>query len=164
MRKRLILIISVFLCFLKVFASEEVPPQPLFLEAEELVEDQNADEEQQTAEENKQTKEERTLTQMLFAYSLVTSSDEELKRHAESYGITSNYKDGLLKRYGITESEDEIKAYFEKTDCSGNGRMARNLVEKAILHQAGRIVKENGNLQELRISDFELGDDYGKCN
>ena len=116
MRKRLILIISVFLCFLKVFASEEVPPQPLFLEAEELVEDQNADEEQQTAEENKQTKEERTLTQMLFAYSLVTSSDEELKRHAESYGITSNYKDGLLKRYGITESEDEIKAYFEKKD------------------------------------------------
>lgn len=114
MRKRLILIISVFLCFLKVFASEEVPPQPLFLEAEELVSSQNADEEKQTAEENKQTKEERTLTQMLFAYSLVTSTDEELKRHAESYGITSAYKEGLLKHYGITESEDEIKAYFEK--------------------------------------------------
>ena len=69
------------------------------------------------------------------------------------------------KDYYLHEECDEVlKGYFEKTDCSGNGRMARNLVEKAILHQAGRIVKENGNLQELRISDFELGDDYGKCN
>ena len=69
------------------------------------------------------------------------------------------------KDYYLHEECDEVlKAYFEKTDCSGNGRMARNLVEKAILHQAGRIVKENGNLQELRISDFELGDVYGKCN
>ena len=52
-------------------------------------------------------------------------------------------------------TDTHIKAYFEKTDCSGNGRMARNLVEKAILHQAGRIVKENGNLQELRIQVLE---------
>ncbi|MGM9947099.1 AAA family ATPase [Floccifex sp.] len=55
------------------------------------------------------------------------------------------------------ECDEILLNYFSKTDCSGNGRFARNLVEKAIRQQANRIVKENPeNLMELRGIDFVL--------
>ena len=41
---------------------------------------------------------------------------------------------------------------------SGNGRMARNLIEAAMINQAKRLVVEkiNAPLNELKICDFDL--------
>lgn len=72
---------------------------------------------------------------------------------------------------GIAKSNDYIIApecaeplinYFEKKNSkgkndSGNGRLARNTVEKAIVNQSKRILQENsGDYQTLLLVDFEL--------
>lgn len=55
------------------------------------------------------------------------------------------------------ECDEILMNYFSQVDCSGNGRFARNLVEKAIRKQASRIVNDNPeNLMELRSCDLDL--------
>jgi hypothetical protein len=54
--------------------------------------------------------------------------------------------------------------YFDKVQkddskISGNGRLARNKVEEAILQQSRRVVKEvDAKLDELCLKDFVLDD------
>lgn len=67
------------------------------------------------------------------------------------------------KDYVITEACDKpLLAYFDAiqkdtSKISGNGRLARNKVEEAILNQARRVMHDpDANLQELQIVDFRL--------
>lgn len=52
------------------------------------------------------------IQDLLFAYSIFTATQDELKTQAEAYGITSNYKSELLKLYGITLSEEKVLDFF----------------------------------------------------
>lgn len=60
------------------------------------------------------------------------------------------------------ECVEPLLVYFarkqaENSRASGNGRMVRNLMEEAILNQSRRIIAEKcGDLEELRLMDFEL--------
>lgn len=55
----------------------------------------------------------------------------------------------LLVYFGRKQLEDGV--------TNGNGRMARNLMESAILNQAKRIIAEKtDNLEELKLMDFDL--------
>ncbi|MBQ0066534.1 MAG: AAA family ATPase [Firmicutes bacterium] len=67
------------------------------------------------------------------------------------------------KDYYISdECLEPLKEYFDQiqmddSKMSGNGRLARNKVEEAIRNQSSRLVEEeNPNLQELKLSDFQL--------
>lgn len=69
------------------------------------------------------------------------------------------------KEYTILpECDEPLLAYFDKVQkddskISGNGRLARNKVEEAILQQSRRVVKEvDANLDELCLKDFVLDD------
>lgn len=75
------------------------------------------------------------------------------------------YINAKSKDYFINdECKEALYAYFDKiqkdnSKMSGNGRMARNKVEEAILNQASRILKDpSQNLQELKLEDFKLDD------
>lgn len=58
------------------------------------------------------------------------------------------------------EAKDKLKVYFDKVQAAeaseaGNGRLARNTIEEAILAQSGRIVNEdNPDLSLLKAEDF----------
>lgn len=68
---------------------------------------------------------------------------------SKDYIINEECKQPLLEYF------DKIQKDSSKT--SGNGRLARNKVEEAILKQSSRLIKEeNPNLQELILSDFQL--------
>ncbi len=60
------------------------------------------------------------------------------------------------------ECDEALIAYFDKKQkesagVSGNGRMARNLIEKAIINQSKRIIAEKtDNLELLKLCDFDL--------
>lgn len=67
------------------------------------------------------------------------------------------------KQYYINEEADEaLIAYFDKVQSddsarSGNGRLARNVVEKAIINQSNRLVDDiDGVINELKLIDFDL--------
>ena len=67
------------------------------------------------------------------------------------------------KEYVIAEEADsplrEYFAYKQLTNAreSGNGRMARNIVEDAILKQSMRLLKdEEARMDELKLEDFDL--------
>ncbi|MCF0111578.1 MAG: AAA family ATPase [Erysipelotrichaceae bacterium] len=69
------------------------------------------------------------------------------------------------KDYVITEECDApLLAFFDKiqkddSKISGNGRLARNKVEEAMLNQATRLLKNpDANMQELTMEDFNLDD------
>ena len=69
------------------------------------------------------------------------------------------------KEYTILpECDDALLMYFDKiqkddTKISGNGRLARNKVEEAILQQSFRIMKQpDAKLDELQLEDFKLDD------
>ena len=69
------------------------------------------------------------------------------------------------KEYTILpECDEPLLAYFDKVQkddskISGNGRLARNKVEEAILQQSRRVVKEvDAKLDELCLKDFVLDD------
>jgi len=57
---------------------------------------------------------------------------------------------------------EPLITYFETKNVkgkndSGNGRLARNTVEKAIINQSNRIIHENdGDFQTLKLIDFEI--------
>lgn len=58
------------------------------------------------------------------------------------------------------EAKDKLEVYFDKVQAAeaseaGNGRLARNTIEEAILAQSGRIVNEdNPDLSLLKAEDF----------
>lgn len=60
------------------------------------------------------------------------------------------------------ETKDKLKVYFDKVQAAeaseaGNGRLARNTIEEAILAQSGRIVNEdNPDLSLLKAEDFKV--------
>ena len=67
------------------------------------------------------------------------------------------------KGYEISEEADEsLLDYFNKVQSinaaeAGNGRLARNTVEEAVLKQANRLVNDpEASLTELRKEDFDL--------
>ena len=67
------------------------------------------------------------------------------------------------KGYEIAEDAfADLEAYFTKVQSinameAGNGRLARNVVEDAILHQASRIMKDaNAKMTLLLLEDFDL--------
>ena len=73
------------------------------------------------------------------------------------------------KGYTIDEGCDSaLLAYFNavqalRPDTAGNGRLARNKVEEAILNQSRRLaVEPNGDLSALLSGDFELNDIAGE--
>ncbi len=67
------------------------------------------------------------------------------------------------KAYSIDDTmEEKLTAFFNEMQADnpkmhGNGRMARNIVETAILKQSQRLIKENSdNYEQLLEVDFEL--------
>lgn len=67
------------------------------------------------------------------------------------------------KGYVIEESAlPKLEAYFDEVQSinaaeAGNGRLARNVVEDAILKQSGRVVKDpQARIDELKLEDFDL--------
>lgn len=67
------------------------------------------------------------------------------------------------KGYAIAaDAEKPLQQYFDEVQSinaaeAGNGRLARNVVEDAILKQSGRIVSHPGEkMDELRLEDFDL--------
>lgn len=67
------------------------------------------------------------------------------------------------KGYVIAEEAKEaLRAFFDRRQAensaeAGNGRLARNTIEEAILHQSSRIVnEENPDMSLLKKEDFDL--------
>ena len=64
----------------------------------------------------------------------------------------------------LSECDEALLSYFDKiqkdsSKISGNGRLARNKVEEAILQQSRRLMKDlDAKLDELRLEDFVLDD------
>ena len=56
------------------------------------------------------------ISEMLFAYSILNATDSEIQAQAKAHGITSDYKNALLKLYGITASNEMVNAYFEGSE------------------------------------------------
>ena len=68
---------------------------------------------------------------------------------SRQYVIHPDCDESLLKYY------DQVQK--TQAQVAGNGRLARNLVEAAILKQSGRCLEdESAALDELRVEDFEL--------
>ncbi|MDO4466613.1 MAG: AAA family ATPase [Bacillota bacterium] len=68
---------------------------------------------------------------------------------SKDYYISEECKQPLFEYYE--------KIQNDKNKMSGNGRLARNKVEEAILKQSSRLIhEENPNLQELLLCDFQL--------
>lgn len=79
----------------------------------------------------------------------------------ELYKITLSIAKG--KGYKLTDAcEMPLTAYFDRKQAedaatNGNGRMARNVLEKAILNQSKRLVADpTGSLELLEPGDFDL--------
>ena len=64
------------------------------------------------------------------------------------YIIDDSVKDRLINYFNKVQATDSIR--------SGNGRLSRNIVEKAIIKQSSRILKDNGQLDLLLNEDFVL--------
>ena len=60
------------------------------------------------------------------------------------------------------EAKEALRAFFDRRQAensaeAGNGRLARNTIEEAILHQSSRIVnEENPDMSLLKKEDFDL--------
>ena len=67
----------------------------------------------------------------------------------KGYVLDSGCDAPLLEYYGRKQQES--------AGVSGNGRMARNLIEKAIINQSKRIIAEKtDDLSLLKLCDFDL--------
>ena len=80
---------------------------------------------------------------------------EELRKIAEIQAKSKGY---IIAEEAILPLEE----YFDKVQSinaaeAGNGRLARNVVEDAILKQSGRVVADpNAKIDELRREDFDF--------
>jgi len=64
------------------------------------------------------------------------------------YSIDLDAKDGLINYF--------TKVQKDSSSRSGNGRLARNVVEKAIMNQSSRILKDHSDITVLKKEDFIL--------
>lgn len=75
----------------------------------------------------------------------------KIQAKAKGYAIDPAAEPALLKYYTAQQAEN--------ADTAGNGRLARNTLEKAILNQSRRIASDmNASLEMLLPSDFSLGE------
>ena len=73
----------------------------------------------------------------------------DIQASSKGYVIADDAKEALQSYFDRRQSENAAEA--------GNGRLARNTIEEAILHQSSRIVKEeNPDLSLLKKEDFDL--------
>ena len=73
----------------------------------------------------------------------------DIQASSKGYVIADDAKEALQSYFDRRQSENAAEA--------GNGRLARNMIEEAILHQSSRIVKEeNPDLSLLKKEDFDL--------
>ena len=73
----------------------------------------------------------------------------EIQADSKGFTITEDARQPLLDFFNEVQSINAAEA--------GNGRLARNTIEKAILKQSERLVKHPGdNLSELRKEDFDF--------
>ena len=73
----------------------------------------------------------------------------DIQASSKGYVIANEAKEALQLYFDRRQSENAAEA--------GNGRLARNTIEEAILHQSSRIVKEeNPDLSLLKKEDFDL--------
>lgn len=73
----------------------------------------------------------------------------DIQASSKGYVIADDAKEALQSYFDRRQSENAAEA--------GNGRLARNTTEEAILHQSSRIVKEeNPDLSLLKKEDFDL--------
>ncbi|ORT99715.1 Stage V sporulation protein whose disruption leads to the production of immature spores (SpoVK) [Anaerovibrio sp. JC8] len=75
----------------------------------------------------------------------------QIATKSKGYSLSAACEDGLRHQFELSQSKD-------KKD-SGNGRLVRNLIEKAILNQSQRIVKNPGDDMELLMPE-----DFGFTN
>ncbi len=80
---------------------------------------------------------------------------EELRKIAEIQARSKGYE---IAEEALHPLEDYFSAVQEINAAeAGNGRLARNVVEDAILMQSRRLVENPGDkMDELRLSDFDL--------
>ena len=80
---------------------------------------------------------------------------EELRKIAEIQARSKGYE---IAEEALHPLEDYFSAVQEINAAeAGNGRLARNVVEDAILVQSRRLVENPGDkMDELRLSDFNL--------
>ncbi|NCB32868.1 MAG: AAA family ATPase [Erysipelotrichia bacterium] len=82
-------------------------------------------------------------------------SGEELQKIADSIAHSKGY-------VIADDAEKPLQQYFDKVQSvnaaeAGNGRLARNVVEEAILKQSGRLVAHpDSRMEELLLDDFDL--------
>ncbi len=80
---------------------------------------------------------------------------EELVRIADIQASSKGY---VIEE----EAKEALRAFFDRRQAensaeAGNGRLARNTIEEAILHQSSRIVNEdNPDMSLLKKEDFDL--------
>ena len=80
---------------------------------------------------------------------------EELVRIADIQASSKGY---VIEE----EAKEALRAFFDRRQAensaeAGNGRLARNTIEEAILHQSSRIVnEENPDMSLLKKEDFDL--------
>ena len=80
---------------------------------------------------------------------------EELVRIADIQASSKGY---VIEK----EAKEALRAFFDRRQAensaeAGNGRLARNTIEEAILHQSSRIVNEdNPDMSLLKKEDFDL--------
>ena len=80
---------------------------------------------------------------------------EELEKIAEIQAKSKGYVINDDAKQPLTAYFTEVQA--ERAAEAGNGRLARNTVEDAILHQAERLVKEpEASIEELKKEDFAV--------
>lgn len=73
----------------------------------------------------------------------------DIQASSKGYVIADDAREALQSYFDRRQSENAAEA--------GNGRLARNTIEEAILHQSSRIVKEeNPDLSLLKKEDFDL--------
>ena len=67
---------------------------------------------------------------------------------SSGYIIEEEVKQPLTDYFTKIQKDDNVR--------SGNGRLARNVIEKAIIKQSTRILNDNGQLDQLKLEDFDL--------
>ncbi len=72
----------------------------------------------------------------------------KINARSAGYQIDENAAEKLTEYFTKVQENDSVR--------SGNGRLSRNLVEKAIINQSTRILKDNGQLDLLLLEDFNL--------
>ncbi|MDD6004911.1 MAG: stage V sporulation protein K, partial [Firmicutes bacterium] len=78
----------------------------------------------------------------------------ELVLIAKSIAASKDYR---IDEEALKPLEDYFsKVQSRKDMTSGNGRLARNIVEEAILNQSKRVLEDDAEIDLLQLVDFDL--------